>query len=36
MGHLFKKSMNSKEYVAMISDGFVFLVLIVFALNSLL
>ncbi len=35
MGHLFRKSKNSKEYVAMVSDGFVFLVLIVFALNSL-
>ena len=35
MGHIFQKGKNAKEYVAMISDGFVFLVLLVFVQNSL-
>jgi hypothetical protein len=35
-GHVFKKTKNSKEYAAMASDLFVFVVLIVFVLNSLL
>lgn len=35
MGHLFHKNRNAKEYVAIISDGFVFLLLLVFLVNSL-
>jgi hypothetical protein len=35
LGHVFRKNKNAKEYVAMISDLFVFLVLTVFVLNSL-
>jgi hypothetical protein len=35
IGHVFHKNKNAKEYVAMISDGFVFLLLTVFVLNSL-
>jgi hypothetical protein len=34
-GHIFRKGKNAKEYTAMISDLFVFLVLMVFVLNSL-
>jgi hypothetical protein len=33
-GHLFRPEKNAKEYTAMISDWFVFLVLLVFALRS--
>jgi hypothetical protein len=36
MGHMFRKSKNSKEYVAMVTDVFVFLVLCAFVLKSLL
>ncbi len=35
LGHVFRKRKNAKEYVAMISDGFVFLVLTVCVVNSL-
>jgi hypothetical protein len=35
IGHVFHKGKNVKEYTAMISDGFVFLVLMVFLLNVL-
>jgi hypothetical protein len=35
MGHIFRKEKNAKEYVAMISDGLVFLVLMVFVLDNL-
>jgi hypothetical protein len=35
MGHIFQKSKNAKEYMAMISDGFVFLVLTIVVLNRL-
>jgi hypothetical protein len=34
VGHIFHKSKNAKEYMAMISDWFVFLVLAVFVLSS--
>ena len=33
LGHVFHKNKNAKEYVAMISDGFVFLVLLIFLLS---
>ena len=33
-GHIPQKNKNAKEYTAMVSDGFVFLVLAVFVLNS--
>jgi hypothetical protein len=29
IGHVFHRDKNAKEYVAMISDGFIFLVLLV-------
>ena len=35
IGHIFQKGKNAKEYLAMISDGFVFVVLLVFFLDSL-
>ena len=35
VGHIFHKSKNAKEDTAMISDGFVFVVLAVFVLKSL-
>jgi hypothetical protein len=35
IGHIFQKKKNAKEYTAMISDGFVFLVLLVFVLLDL-
>jgi hypothetical protein len=35
MGHMFKKGKNAKEYTAMISDEFIFVVLLVFVLGSL-
>jgi hypothetical protein len=35
MGHIFQKKKTAKEYMAMISDGLVFLVLMVFVLDSL-
>ena len=35
VGHIFHKRKNAKEYMAMISDGFVFLVLLIFLLNTL-
>jgi hypothetical protein len=35
IGHVFQKERNAKENVAMISDGFVFLVLLAFVLRSL-
>jgi fatty acid desaturase len=34
VGHIFQNRKNAKEYTAMISDSFVFLVLTVFVLNS--
>jgi len=34
-GHVFKKDKNAKEDMAMISDAFIFVVLLVFVLNSL-
>jgi hypothetical protein len=34
MGHTFQRGKNAKEYMAMISDGFVFVVLLVFVLSS--
>lgn len=36
LGHVFQKGKNTKEFTAMISDGFAFLVLAVFLLNRLL
>jgi hypothetical protein len=33
-GHIFHKNKNAKEYTAMISDGFVFVLLAVFVLHS--
>jgi hypothetical protein len=36
MGHAFRNSKNFKEYVAMVSDLFVFLILAVFVLKSFL
>jgi hypothetical protein len=35
LGHIPQKSKNTKEYTAMISDGFVFLVLSTFLISSL-
>ncbi|WP_371720521.1 DUF6790 family protein [Acidobacterium sp. S8] len=35
LGHIPQKSKNPKEYTAMISDGFVFLVLSTFLISSL-
>jgi hypothetical protein len=35
VGHIFQKRKNAKEYVAMISDGFVFLGLLIFLLSTL-
>ena len=35
MGHVLKKGKNAKEYTAMVSDVFMFVVLLVFVLNSL-
>jgi len=35
-GHVFRKSRNSKEYAAMVSDVFVFLILAGFVVKSLL
>jgi hypothetical protein len=34
-GHVFSQERNAKEYLAMISDGFIFAVLLVFVLRSL-
>lgn len=34
LGHIFHKNKNAKEYVAMISDGLVFLVLLIFLVNA--
>jgi hypothetical protein len=34
LGHVFQKSKNAKEYMAMVSDGFVFLALTAFLANS--
>jgi hypothetical protein len=34
-GHVFTHDKNAKEYLAMISDGFIFVVLLVFVLKSL-
>jgi hypothetical protein len=36
LGHLFRESKNSKEYVAMVTDVFVFLILAVFVVKSFL
>jgi hypothetical protein len=33
--HVFSQEKNAKEYMAMISDGFIFVVLLVFVLKSL-
>jgi hypothetical protein len=35
VGHIFHKRKNAKEYMAMISDGFVFLVFLIFLLSTL-
>ena len=35
IGHVFQKNRNAKENMAMVSDGFIFLVLLVFVFNSL-
>ena len=35
MGHIFHRAKNAKEYMAMISDAFVFLVLLIFLLSTL-
>jgi hypothetical protein len=35
IGHVFQKEKNAKEHMAMISDGFIFLVLLAFVVNSL-
>jgi hypothetical protein len=35
IGHAFQKEKNAKEYMAMFSDGFIFLVLLVFVVRSL-
>jgi hypothetical protein len=35
-GHVFSQEKNAKEYVAMVSDGFIFVVLLVFVLKSVL
>ena len=35
VGHVFGRDKNPKEYMAMISDGFIFIVLLVFVLKSL-
>lgn len=35
LGHISQTDKNAKEYTAMISDGFVFLVLSIFLINSL-
>ena len=35
IGHIFHRDKNAKEWLAMISDGFIFVVLLVFVLNSL-
>ncbi len=35
MGHIFQKKKTAKEYMAMISDGFVLIVLMIFVLDSL-
>ena len=35
-GHVFSQEKNAKEYMAMISDGFIFVVLLVFVLKSVL
>jgi hypothetical protein len=35
LGHIRQKNKNAKEYTAMISDGFVFLVLLSFVVNRL-
>ena len=35
VGHIFQKRKNAKEYMAMTSDGFVFLGLLIFLLNTL-
>ncbi len=34
-GHVFSQERNAKEYMAMISDGFIFVVLLAFVLHSL-
>ena len=34
-GHIFQKNKNAKEYTAMISDEFVFIILLIFILDSL-
>ena len=34
-GHIFQKNKNAKEYTAMISDEFVFVILLIFILDSL-
>jgi hypothetical protein len=35
-GHVFSQERNAKEYLAMISDGFIFVVLLIFVLKSVL
>ncbi len=36
LGHIPKKNKNAKEYTAMISDGFVFVVFFAFVINALM
>jgi ABC-type methionine transport system permease subunit len=36
VGHVFAHNKNAKEYLAMVSDGFIFVVLLVFVFKSLL
>src|SRR5580704_14536861 len=35
IGHVFQKEKNAKENIAMVSDGFIFLVLLAFVVSSL-
>jgi hypothetical protein len=35
IGHVFQKNRNAKENIALVSDGFIFLVLLVFVFNTL-
>jgi fatty acid desaturase len=35
-GHVFSQEKNAKEYMAMISDGFIFVILLIFVLKSVL
>jgi hypothetical protein len=35
LGHIGQKEKNAKEYIAMVSDGFIFLLLSVFLISQL-